>query len=183
MILRLFRRTRPDPSIAALYGAIVAQARNKVFYRNYGVADTVDGRFEMIVLHLALLLRRLDREAAAGRALGQGVFDWFCQDMDANLREMGTGDLGVPRKMRAIGEAFYGRRQVYDSILTSAVRPDLVEPLVRNVFGGEAVPGAAALADYVWQVDAALARQDGVALLGGALTFPKPADSTTISDP
>src|SRR3990172_4805977 len=108
MIFRLFRHTPRDDSIAALYGTIVAQARAPAFYRNYGVPDTINGRFEMITLHTILLLDRLEGEPDAIRGLGQELFDAFCRDMDANLREMGVGDLAVPRKMRGIGEAFYG---------------------------------------------------------------------------
>src|SRR3954452_11112994 len=97
MILKLFSRSPRSDSIAALYGAIVAQARAPVFYQIYGVPDTVNGRFEMIVLHAVLLLRRLGNEPEPTRELGQAIFDRFCQDMDANLREMGVGDLAVPR--------------------------------------------------------------------------------------
>ena len=79
--------------------------------------DTVLGRFDMIVLHLVLLLRRLRAGEAAHRALAQGVFDAFCRDMDDNLREMGISDQGVPRQMRKVGEAFYGRAQAYEAAL------------------------------------------------------------------
>src|SRR5687768_6344310 len=103
MILNLFSRTPDGDSIAVLYGAIVAQARAPGFYRFYGVPDTVNGRFEMIVLHAVLVLSRLDAGSGTARSLGQAVFDHFCSDMDANLREMGVGDLGVPRQMKAIG--------------------------------------------------------------------------------
>src|SRR3989442_6857779 len=113
-MLPLFRRS-PNPSIAALYGAIVAQARLAVFYQTYGVADTVLGRFDLIVLHLALVLRRLRRDHE--KAVAQGVFDAFCRDMDDNLREMGVGDQAVPEQMRRVGEAFYGRAQAYDAAL------------------------------------------------------------------
>ena len=122
MILRLFRRTPRADSIAGLYGTIVAQARMRAFYRIYGVPDTVDGRFEMIVLHTVLLLQRLEREPAPVRALGQGIFDRFCRDMDESMREMGVGDLAVPRKMRRIGEAFYGRQATYREALSAATR-------------------------------------------------------------
>ena len=91
---------------------IVAQARLPCFYRDYAVADTVNGRFDLIVLHLALVLDRLAQDPAL-QSLGQGIFDRFCQDMDHNLREMGVGDLKVPKQMRHMGEAFYGRSQAY----------------------------------------------------------------------
>src|SRR5262245_59235088 len=133
MIFRLFHRTPPNPKIALLYGAIVAQARLVVFYQDYRVPDTVNGRFEMVVLHLVLLLQRLEREDEASRALGQGVFDHFCGDMDDNLRELGVGDLSVPKTMRSFGEAFYGRRKAYVSALTKPGHGTLAEVLQRNV--------------------------------------------------
>ena len=108
MILPLFRR--PDSTIAGLYGAIVAQSRDPRFYEAYGVPDTVLGRFDLLLLHLALVLRRLRAGDASARTLAQGLFDAFCRDMDHNLREMGVGDQGVPRQMRRVGEASYGRR-------------------------------------------------------------------------
>jgi hypothetical protein len=90
----------------------VAEARLPGFYRDYAVPDTVNGRFDLIVLHLALVLDRLAEEPAL-RTLGQGLFDRFWRDTDHNLREMGVDDLAVPRQMRGMGEAFYGRAQVY----------------------------------------------------------------------
>ena len=99
----LFRRSARPDTISTLYGMIVAQARMPCFYRDYAVADTVNGRFDLIVLHLALVLDRLaGRQPCA--SLGQGLFDRFCQDMDDNLREMGIGDLKVPKEMRRIAD-------------------------------------------------------------------------------
>jgi len=103
------RRARPD-TISSLYGTIVAQARLPCFYREYEVPDTVNGRFDLLILHVTLVLERLADDPQL-RELGQGLFDHFCTDMDQNLREMGVGDLSVPRHMRRVGEAFYGRAQ------------------------------------------------------------------------
>ena len=99
MIFPHFRRGPRGPdTISTLYGMIVAQARLPCFYRDYAVADTVNGRFDLIVL-LALVLDRLAQDPAV-QSLGQGIFDRFCEDMDHNLREMGVGDLKVPKQMR-----------------------------------------------------------------------------------
>jgi cytochrome b pre-mRNA-processing protein 3 len=149
MIFQFFRRTRDDPSIASLYGTIVAQARAQALYQRFGVPDTVNGRLEMVLLHMVLLLRRLNDEpdGANPAPWGQAIFDLFCQDMDDNLREMGVGDLAVPREMRRIGEAFYGRQAAYMGALASSDPQALVEVLKRNVLdGGE---GAEMLAGYV----------------------------------
>jgi len=116
MIFPLFRRSARPDTISTLYGTIVAQARMPCFYRDYAVADTVNGRFDLLVLHLELVLYRLTDEPAL-KEFGQALFDRFCQDMDHNLREMGVGDLSVPKEMRRIGEAFYGRAQAYRTAL------------------------------------------------------------------
>jgi cytochrome b pre-mRNA-processing protein 3 len=173
MIFQFFRRTREDPSIASLYGAIVAQARAKAFYQRFGVPDTVNGRLEMILLHVVLLLRRLNDDPD-GALSGQAVFDLFCQDMDDNLREMGVGDLAVPKEMRRIGEAFYGRQAAYTRALASSDPEPLVEVLKRNVLdGGE---GAEALAGYVRAAVGALGARGIKELRLGNLGFPDPAD-------
>jgi cytochrome b pre-mRNA-processing protein 3 len=176
MILPLFRRgARPD-TISALYGTIVAQARLPCFYQDYSVPDTVNGRFDVIVLHLILVLERLAADAAL-RDFGQGLFDAFCADMDHNLREMGVGDLAVPKKMRAFGEAFYGRAAAYREALADANEETLVLALRRNVYGGGIDAGAAParLAAYMRKAAGDLAEQDSAALGAGTLHFPDPA--------
>jgi cytochrome b pre-mRNA-processing protein 3 len=178
MMFRFFRPKSSNPSIASLYGMIVAQARAAAFYRNYGVPDTVNGRFEMVVLHTVMVLRHLELEPQAVRELGQGIFDRFCADMDGSLREMGVGDLAVPDKMRKIGEAFYGRQSAYVAALEASDPGGLVRALARNVFGlPEANLGAVRLAAYVRAAADRLAGQDGQALGRGQLIFPDPGES------
>src|ERR687895_537567 len=132
MIAGLFPGIRRRNTIDALYGAIVAQARLPVFYSGYDVPDTVAGRLEMILIHAFLFSRRARNRTESMQRLGQAVFDRFCDDMDANLREMGVGDLAVPKHMRRIGEAFYGRAIAYDAALAAAQD----SALARNVFAG-----------------------------------------------
>jgi cytochrome b pre-mRNA-processing protein 3 len=173
MIFPRFRRKpRPD-TISALYGMIVAQARMRCFYRDYAVADTVNGRFDLIVLHMAMALDRLFQDAAL-RDLGQGVFDLFCQDMDQNLREMGIGDLGVPKHMRRMGEAFYGRAQAYRDAMADSNPRVLAEAVERNIYTGSHTAEAARLAAYMREAVRDLAAQDSAVLAGGAIRFPDP---------
>jgi cytochrome b pre-mRNA-processing protein 3 len=161
--------------MAALYGMIVAQARNPAFYRNYGVPDTVNGRLEMIALHTMLFVHRVEGEPPEFRRLGQDLFDAFCRDMDASLREMGVGDLAVPRKMREIGEAYYGRQAAYRGALAASEKALLAEALARNVFSVPAASdGAHRLAAYVREAVGALAAQDVTAFSRGELRFPDP---------
>jgi cytochrome b pre-mRNA-processing protein 3 len=173
-MLPLFRRP-PKNTIAALYGAIVAQARLPVFYAGLAVPDTVLGRFDLIVLHLVLLLRRLREGEAAHRELAQGVFDAFCSDMDGNLREMGISDQAVPQQMRTVGEAFYGRAQAYEAALRNPGDGALTAALSRNVYGVAAPPVAAALlAAYVRRVIEVLSGQGLETLAAGRAHFPAP---------
>lgn len=170
-----FRNSR-QPSrgtIEAIYGMIVAQAREPAFYASFDVPDIVDGRFDMVVLHLWMVLRHL-RTTDGGDALSQGLFDRFCEDMDGNLREMGVGDLTVPKRMQAFGEAFYGRTAAYDLALAGG-EDDLTQSIGRNVLNGAHSDSARLLARYVLAVVAALAPADGAVLAAGTWRFPLPA--------
>jgi cytochrome b pre-mRNA-processing protein 3 len=177
MKFQLFMSRPAESTIDALYGAIVAQARSPDFYLAYCVPDTVDGRFDMIVLHLVLLFRRLAREPEITRALTQGVFDRFCLDMDHNLREMGVSDVAVPKQMRWLGEAFYGRAEAYERALSAdAGAQSLISALARNVFAeaGVSSPKASRLAAYVLEAVRQLDTAEGAAIAAGALGFPDP---------
>jgi cytochrome b pre-mRNA-processing protein 3 len=151
MFARLFRRDTEARSIAsALYGAIVAQARNPVLYAQLGVPDTVDGRFEMVVLHTVVLLNRLQGEGEAGKVIGQRIFDLHCTDMDRSLRELGIGDLGVPKRMKKMAEGFYGRAAAYGAALAANDERGLAEAVARNVFrSADSASSATPLAAYV----------------------------------
>jgi cytochrome b pre-mRNA-processing protein 3 len=165
-------RTPLRGTIEAIYGMIVTQAREPSFYRDFAVPDTVNGRFDLLLLHLWLVLRRL-KSAEGGTALSQGLFDHFCNDMDDNLREMGVSDLKVPKRMRAFGEAFYGRAAAYDMALTEG-KEALAQAICRNILNGENVEKARRLAAYV---EAAMATLDGIdeaALMSGSARFPLP---------
>jgi cytochrome b pre-mRNA-processing protein 3 len=174
MIFGLFPRDRQEPTIRALYGAIVAQARAPAFYRGYAVPDTVNGRFDMIVLHLTLVLDRMEAEPEPVRELGQAVFDLFCREMDGHFREEGISDLKVPKEMRQMGEAFYGRRTVYRDALAAPGNDALEAALTRNIY--RAQPGAKAdavrLAAYVRAAVDSLSRLKG--LDNGRLAWPDP---------
>ena len=175
-MLWLFKRSAtlpgsPAPTIDAIYGMIVAQARLPVFYRDYGVPDTVNGRFDMIVLHLWMVLRRL-------RALGvddipQALMDRFCSDLDGNLREMGVSDLTVPKRMLGFAGAFYGRSAAYDTAF-AAGPAQLADALARNVLVSEDGARAAPLAAYVRHAVDALAAVGDAGMRSAAWNFAVP---------
>src|SRR5665213_242561 len=159
-------------TIEAIYGMIVTQAREPLFYRDLAVPDTVNGRFDLLVLHLWMVLRRKPLEGGAD--LSQALFDRFCEDMDGNLREMGVGDLTVPKRMQAFGEAFYGRTAAYDVALAEGSE-QLAQALCRNILNGADIEKARLLAIYAAAAIAVLDRLDEAALRGASWTFPAPA--------
>jgi cytochrome b pre-mRNA-processing protein 3 len=176
MKLALFSRfSRRTATIEALYGAIVAQARAPVFYLAYGVPDTVNGRFEMILLHTGLLLDRLSDEEAATRAVGQEVFDRFCQDMDDTLRERGISDVKVPKEMKRVAEAFYGRQSAYRKALAEPDPGALPDALRRNIYAGLSGETAERMAAYMRAAAETLRGQAAADLAEGRLVWPDPA--------
>ncbi len=157
----LFGRRLHDRAGFGLYGEAVSAARDPFFYERLEIPDTLDGRFDLVGLHAALLIRRLRFLPSPGPELAQAVFDAMFSDMDVNLREMGVGDLSVGKRVRAMWEAFHGRAQAYEAALSSDDGTALTEALVRNVWrGGKAPAGAAeALARLVLKQDRHLATQ------------------------
>lgn len=173
-MLNPFRRKPPAATIEALYGTIVAQARAPVFYRDYGVADTVNGRLDLLMLHLALVFERLSQGSEAARAAGQAAFDRFCQDMDDHLRQEGVSDLKVPKDMQRLGAAFFGRHRAYISALRAEDRAALQAALRRNVDADPRPAGLDALTAYVEAAAQALGRQDEAAVASGRIDWPAP---------
>lgn len=146
----LFKKSGPPAAIHEIYRIIVEQARQPRFYTDYGVPDTVDGRFEMVTLHAFLVLRRLKGASESSSDTAQALFDLMFEDMDVSLREMGAGDMGVGKRVKAMVQAFYGRIASYEAGLAGE-KGDLEDALARNVYAtsdaGE--PATEALADYL----------------------------------
>lgn len=174
-------RTRSGRTIEAIYGMIVAQARLPAFYESFGVPDTVNGRFDMVLLHLWLVLRRLRAAGEPGAALSQALLDKFCSDMDDNLREMGVGDLSVPKRMLKFAEAFYGRTAAYDAAL-KADGTELAQALGRNVLLTAEAARAEALATYVRTAIGGLQSIDDAQLLAGEVSFVVPSMRTHLQE-
>ena len=175
MLNRLFRRKDNDAAAQRLYKAIVAQGRRPEFYRVWGVPDTLDGRFDMIVLHSFLVLHRLKRDREATAELAQTLFDTLFLDMDRALRELGAGDLGVGKRVKAMARGFYGRVAAYEDGL-SAGEEALGKALERNLFA-TADPSAeqvSVMAAYTARQVRALDRQDTAQLLSGCVSFGAP---------
>ena len=145
------------------------------FYETGGVPDSLDGRFELVALHVFLVLHRLKRDRSDTQDLGQALFDALFLDMDQVLREMGAGDLGVGRRVKTMAKGFYGRISAYEEGL-AASGDSLDQALRRNLYGTvDPAPGqVAAMADYARREAAGLAEQETADLLTGAVEFGAP---------
>lgn len=175
MIFSLFKRKASRNSVRAVYGAIVAAARHEKLYADWGVPDSVDGRYDMIILHSVLVLERLSSADAGGKAFAQALTDEVFADMDRSLREMGVGDLSVGKKVRRMAEIFFGRAQSYRPLLLAGDAPGLAEALRRNVFAGaDPAAGADQLASYSLRALAHLQERPIEPILSGEMDFPEP---------
>lgn len=158
----------------AAYQAIMAQVGRPEFYARYGIPDTFDGRFDLMVLHLFLVMDPLTARGAAERDFNQALFDAAFANMDQTLREMGIGDMGVPKHMRRMMKAFNGRVHAYHQAFAAATDDALESALRRNVYAVSdqaAVAGLPALMAYIRRCRAMLT--DPQTILQGAVVFPE----------
>ena len=175
MFQRLFGRERQaNRAITeALYGEIVAAARQSTFYSSWEVPDTPLGRFEMLSLHMFLFQHRMLVEEGVAKALAQVLIDEFFLDIDHSLRELGISDIGVPKRMKKLAKMFYGRTAAYADSLERNDLASLAAALTRNVRPDLADwPAAGRLAAYAVQAKSALAAQTSEAIQAGKLSFP-----------
>jgi len=160
---------------SALYAGAVAQARSPALYAVMGAPDTVEGRFELLTLHVILLIRRLKAGGDGPRGVRQSLFDVYVSNLDGALREMGVGDLAVGKRMRDLGGAFYGRARAYEVALESL--PDQAElraVVERTVLAGAEGGESADLAGYAARCHAALEACETAKLLEGQASWPAP---------
>jgi cytochrome b pre-mRNA-processing protein 3 len=157
-----------------IYRSIVEQARQQTFYTKYGAPDTPDGRFDMITIHAFLVMRRLKDENKTTNNLSQSIFDLMFTDMEQNLREMGSGDVGVTKKIMAMAEAFYGRIKAYERGINDT--SFLKEALKRNLYR-ETSPNEmqiSSIAKYIQQEAIRLEKIEISNIMQGNLSFGTP---------
>jgi len=171
----IFRSGSRRRVAAQLYGSAVAAARAQAFYRRFGVADTIEGRYEMIALHVVLLLFTLRGADGDRKKLAQAVVDYMAADLDRSIRELGVGDLGVSRFMKRLGEGLFGRAAAYEAALRGD-QAALSDALRRNVYDGvDPGPGILAeLVDYVQIQLEYLADQSMAEIGAGSVQFRSP---------
>jgi len=169
----LFRRKSGKDCAGIVYTAIVTAARRPVLYETYGVADTLDGRFDMVVLHAFLVLDRLKTGDSAAQAFGQELTDRIFLEMDESFREMGVGDLSVGKRVRKLAEIFYGRVGAYAPAMLEG-KAELAEAVRRNVYPDGVEPVALqGLVDYALALHGGLAKLDPAEIARGELKIPE----------
>ncbi len=167
----LFGSTSRRRIAHGVYHSAVVRAREPLFYNSFGVSDSLDGRFDMISIHVFLILHRLKGGSRAARRLSQDIFDIMFSDMDRSLREIGVGDLSVGRKVKAMAKALNGRIANYDKGLHQ--QASLEEALIRNLYRGQQPSDRILflMAQYVRDVSIFLSQQDENDILKGHINW------------
>ena len=181
---RFFRDSAARDAAHRIYLLLVGQSRLPAFYTHCGVADTPDGRFDMIALHAALILRRLKCDGEVTEDLAQEVFDLMFADMDQNLREMGVGDIGVGKRVKGMAQGFYGRLAAYDAALAAPDNEDLMAALRRNLFRKTFPTDSqvTAVAEYIRRETASMDAQTTQSFLEARVTFGPPPNLVSGED-
>ena len=173
MFLQRLFKPKTDPARQAgeaLYAAAAAQARSPAFYAAMGAPDTLEGRFELYTLHVALLVSRLKGQGPAAAGVSQALFDAYVFSLDDALREMGVGDLSVGKKVKKLAAAFYGRLKGVEQAFEAGAADDSLEALLARTLDPDVAPPLAA---YLRDARAQLAAQPLDDLLEGAVRWPK----------
>jgi cytochrome b pre-mRNA-processing protein 3 len=150
MLSRFFKTSERSSIPREIYGAVMAQSRDRAFYTVFGLPDTVTGRLEMLCLHLFLVGHAFARSSnAAAAMLSQEIFDLFVDDLDRALRELGIGDAAVPKRKRRMIRAYYGQIEAYARPLEDNDPAELAKRLDERLYGGSNPVAAADLAAYM----------------------------------
>ncbi|MBL8708360.1 MAG: ubiquinol-cytochrome C chaperone [Rhodospirillaceae bacterium] len=180
LISRILGGPSETSQIAArLFAKLVSQARQPVFFQRLGVPDTVDGRFDMVAMHAFLVFHRLKGQGGRAAELAQALYDVVFRDMEASLRQLGAGDVGVGKRIRVMTEALQGRITAYETALNG--NPLEVEGAVRRNLYGTADPdpeAVRAMANYLRQASEMAGRQPVDRVLRGLFDFPPPPAAT-----
>jgi cytochrome b pre-mRNA-processing protein 3 len=171
----LDRLLKPSPAKAAgaaLYQAAVTQARDSKLYAVGRVPDTREGRFEAYTLHVLLLIERLRTESESAVDASQALFNAYLRGLDDAFRELGVGDLAVPKRMKTLGEAFYGRARAYEQAFDGLPdRTSLTALVGRTLLADVETPDLGALVDYVLAARQGLQAQSLESLLAGQVAW------------
>lgn len=176
MIFGLFGRKNSNREIVDRQYALLTQAaRRPAFYRDMGVPDTVLGRFEMLTVILILYFRRTASSATSGQEIAQEIIDFFFEDLDHSFRELGVGDVGVPKRVKKFARMYYGRLESYAAALDSSDLAALAAALRRNIRPDEPeAPDMRSLAAHMVDAEAQLKTMSEDDVASGRVAFSEP---------
>lgn len=178
MIFGLFGKKNSNAAIVARqYALLTAAARRPYFYTDLDVPDTVMGRFEMLSTCLILYFRRTRSSDRAGQEIAQEIIDAFFEDVDHSIRELGVGDVGVPKRMKKLASMFYGRLESYAAALERGDSDELAAALKRNFHpqAGDRAASMQGLAAYLLTAEAQLAQTGEDIVEAGRIDLPEAA--------
>ena len=169
-------RSKSGQTAAKLYGSIVAQARHPAFYLDLVVPDTTSGRYEVLVLHLAVVLLVLNKTEGRDGPLGRALTEAFVVDMDDSLRQLAVGDMGVPRKVKKAAAGLMERTFAYRDALDEDDDSALIQRLSENLPRECDAKATMALAGYMRMLNDAITTKTSIeSLRSGEITFPDPS--------
>ena len=167
---RLIRKNAGKEPACRLFAVIVSQSRQPSFYQQLGVPDTLDGRFELLVLHTFLIVRQL-RRGNFKHQLGRDIMTLLFDDFDLSLRETGVGDMGIGRRIKTMADGFYGRSEAYEVGLADG-GTKLADAIARNIFRGDySTASLTSLEAYVRREARALEQASEADLLAGKVVY------------
>ncbi len=177
----IFQSPYSNNAATGLYVTIIQQSRLPIFYQEFEVADTIDGRFDMVALHTYMVLRTLRRDPEETKELSQAVFDIMFADMDQNLRELSIGDTGVGKRMTKMVEGFYGRMAAYDLTLNmkdeDQKTAEMQKVVLRNIYRKTLMSdeSVSEMSTYIIQQMQDLEQQDLSVIIEGNISFTSPS--------
>lgn len=170
MLARLKFNHKPEKAAKQVYATILEHIRNPAFYSAYGVKDAFEPRFDLLCLHTALVILHMKDNPEFNQAL----FDMMFVDMDQTLREMGIGDMGIPKHMRRMMKAFNGRLHAYEQGLQTET---LAEALEKNLYNGAASQASLAkMLNYIKDQEKFIAAQDKNDIAAGTIRLAQPTE-------
>jgi cytochrome b pre-mRNA-processing protein 3 len=182
MFKSIFKSSNDKLIAYSVYTKLVEQSRTPIFYTDLGVADTLDGRFDMIVLHIFLFLRRLERAGKKSEKIRQLIMEAVIADMDRAIRELGVGDMGVGKQVKKLGAGLLGRVEAYGKAFDAENREDEIDAaLIRNLYRDTECDTCSKVREYMINLDDWLSKQEVEDLMSEEITLPATSELLTIS--
>ncbi len=175
MLSALFKKSSSQPIPQQLYGSVMTHARSAAFFTDYGIPDTVMGRFDILSLHIYLLARRFREEGSdIAQDLSQEIFDLYVHDVERALRELGIGDTSVPKKKKKMIRSFYGQIDDFDEAINTRNKNEVMDKVSNRYLADVENANPALLTSYMLQTEDHLQSQNIKAVLSGELNWLSP---------